>query len=73
MLPLDEVKHRNNSGTIQASNSFDFYERAYLMQGMTRCTKQVLSKQCMHANQLLPWIAQRRDMSYKWRGASTHI
>ena len=33
---------------------------------MTRCTKQILSKGCMHANQLLPWIAQRRGMSYKW-------
>ena len=29
MLPLDQVKHRSNSGTIQASNSIDFHERAY--------------------------------------------
>ena len=25
---------------------------------MTRCTKQVLSKGCMHANQLLPWLLE---------------
>ena len=29
MLPLDQIKHRSNSGTIQASNSFDFHEWAY--------------------------------------------
>ena len=41
---------------------------------ITRCTKHVLSKDVCHANQLLPWIAQRRGMSYKWGGgASTHI
>ena len=39
---------------------------------MTRCTKHVLSKGCMHANKLLPWIARRRDMSYKW-GVHQHI
>ena len=68
MLPLDQIKHRSNSGTIQASNSYDFHEWAYLMWTMTRCTKQVLSKGCLHANQLLPWIARRRVMWYKWRG-----
>ena len=47
MLPLDQVKHRNNSGTKHTSNSFDFHEWAYNMWGMTRCTKQVLSKECM--------------------------
>jgi hypothetical protein len=26
MLPLDHIKHRSNSGTIQASNSFDFHK-----------------------------------------------
>jgi hypothetical protein len=26
MLPLDHIKHGSNSGTIQASNSFDFHE-----------------------------------------------
>jgi hypothetical protein len=26
MLPLDQVKHRSYSGTIQALNSFDFHE-----------------------------------------------
>ena len=26
MLPLDHFKHTSNSGTIQASNSFDFHE-----------------------------------------------
>ena len=67
MLPLDQIKHRSNSGTIQASNLFDFHEWAYKTWGMTRCTKQVLSKECMHANQLLPWIARRRGMPYKWR------
>ena len=30
MLPLDHFKHTSNSGTIQASNSFDFHEWAYL-------------------------------------------
>ena len=39
---------------------------------MTRCTKQVLSKGYMHDNQLLPWIARRRGMSYKW-GVHQHI
>ena len=33
---------------------------------MSRCTKHVLSKDVCHANQLLPWIARRRGMSYKW-------
>ena len=32
---------------------------------MSRCTKHVLSKDVCHANQLLPWIARRRGMSYK--------
>ena len=43
------------------------------MWGMTRCTKQVLSKGCIHANQLLPWIARRRGMSYKWRCINTYL
>jgi hypothetical protein len=73
MLPLDQVKHRNNSGTIKASNSFDFYEWAYKTWGMTRCTNQVLSKGCMHVNQLLPWIARRRGMSYKWGSINTYL
>ena len=30
MLPLDHFKHTSNSCTIQASNSFDFHEWAYL-------------------------------------------
>ena len=29
MLPLDHFKHKINSGTIQASNLFDFHEWAY--------------------------------------------
>ena len=33
---------------------------------MPRCTKHVLSKDVCHANQLLPWIAQRGGMSYEW-------
>jgi hypothetical protein len=51
MLPLDQFKYRGNSGTIQASNSFDFHEWAYKTWGMTRCTKQVLSKDEWHVNQ----------------------
>jgi hypothetical protein len=47
MLPLDQVKHRSNSGTIQASNLFDFHEWAHRIWGMTRYTKHVLSKGCM--------------------------
>ena len=43
MLPLDHIKHRSNSGTIQASSSFSFHEWAYKHEGMTRCTKYVLS------------------------------
>ena len=39
---------------------------------MTRCTKHVLSKDVCHANQLLPWIARRRGMPYKW-GVHQHI
>ena len=39
---------------------------------MTRCTKHVLSKDVCHVNQLLPWIAWRRGMSYKW-GLHQHI
>ena len=39
---------------------------------MTRCTKHVLSKDICHANKLLPWIARRRGMSYKW-GVHQHI
>ena len=31
---------------------------------MTRYTKHVLSKECMHANQLLPWIARRRVLVF---------
>ena len=41
--------------------------------GMTRCTKQVLSKGCMHADQLLPSIARRRGMSYKWGCINTYL
>jgi hypothetical protein len=39
MPPLDHFKHRSNSGTIQASKSFDFHEWAWFIWGMTRCTK----------------------------------
>ena len=39
---------------------------------MSRCTKHVLSKNVYHANQLLPWIARRRAMSYKL-GVHQHI
>ena len=42
------------------------------MWNMSRCTKHVLSKYVCHANQLLPWIARRRGMSYKW-GVHQHI
>jgi hypothetical protein len=73
MLPLDQFKHRSNSGTIQASNSFYFHEWAYKTWGMTRYTKHILSKRCMHANQLLPWIAQRRGMSYNWGCINTYL
>ena len=47
MPSLDQIKHRSNSDTIQASNSFDFHEWAYKTWEMTRCTKQVLRKGCM--------------------------
>ena len=33
---------------------------------MSKCTNHVLSKDVCHANQILPWIARRRGMSYKW-------
>ena len=72
MLPLDQVKHRNNSGTIQASNSFVFHEWAYNMWGMTRCTKYVLSKWYMPVNQLLPWLL-KGEACHISGGASTHI
>ena len=39
---------------------------------MSRCTNHVLSKDVCHVNQLLPWIARRRGMSYKW-GVHQHI
>ena len=39
---------------------------------MSRCTNHVLIKNVCHANQLLPWIARRRGMSYKW-GVHQHI
>ena len=39
---------------------------------MIRCTKQVLSKERMHGNKLLPWIARRRGMPYKY-GVHQHI
>ena len=34
--------------------------------GMPKCTNQVHSNICMHANQLLPCLARRRGMSYMW-------
>ena len=40
---------------------------------MTRCTKHVLSKDVCHANQLLPWIARRRGMSYEWGCINTYL
>ena len=71
MLPLDHFKHRSNSGTIQASNSFDFYEWAYKTWGMTRCIKQVLSKGWMTYQPILPCFDRRRGMSYN--GVHQHI
>jgi hypothetical protein len=73
MLPLDHFKHRGNSGTIQASNSFDFHEWAYRTWGMTWCTKQVLSKGWMTCQPILPCFAWRRDMSYKWGCINTYL
>ena len=64
MLPLDYFKHTSNSGTIQASNSFDFHEWSYITWGMTRCTKQVLSNGWMTCDSTLPCFARRRGMSY---------
>ena len=64
MLPLDHFKHTSNSGTIQASNSFHCYEWASHMIGMTKCTKQVLSKRWMACQPTLPCFARRRGMSY---------
>ena len=39
---------------------------------MSRCTNHVLSKDVCHANQLLPWIARRRGMSYNWGCINTY-
>ena len=57
---------------MNESNKIEPLEGPKKINNVTRCTKHVLSKDVCHANQLLPWIAQRRGMSYKW-GASTHI
>ena len=35
---------------------------------MTRCTKHVLSKGCMHANQLLPWLLEGEACHISGRG-----
>ena len=72
ILPLDQVKHRSNSGTIQALNLFDFHEWAYKIWGMTRCTTHVLRKECMHANQLLPWLL-KREACHISGGVHQHI
>ena len=72
MLPLDQVKHRSNSGTIHALNSFDLHEWAYKTWGMTRCTKQVLSKECMHAKQFYLGLLEG-EACHISEGASTHI
>jgi hypothetical protein len=72
MLPLDHFKHTSNSGTIQASNSFDFHKWASDMMGLTRCTKQVLSNGWMTYQSTLPCFARKRGMPYNG-GASTHI
>ena len=73
MLPLDQNKHRSNSGTIQSSKSFIFREWAYSMWKMSRCTKHVLSKDVCHANQLLSWIARWRGMPYEWGCINTDL
>ena len=45
-----------------------FMNEPIQMWNMSRCTNHVLSKDVCHSNQLLPWIARRRGMSYKLGG-----
>ena len=71
MLPLDQIKHRSSSGSIQESNSFDFYEWAY--KEWLDALNKSLAKDVCHANQLLPWIAQRRGTPYKWGCINTYL
>jgi hypothetical protein len=72
VLPLDQVKHRSNSGIYKHKIHLIFMNEPKT-RGMTRCTKHVLNKGYMHANQLLPWIAWRRGMSYKWGCINTYL
>ena len=49
MLPLDHIKHRSNSGTTQASNSFDFHEWAYKHEEWLDALNMSLAKNVCHA------------------------
>ena len=53
-------------------NKIEPLEGPKKIENVTRCTKHVLGKDICHTNQLLPWIARRRFMSYKW-GVHQHI
>ena len=72
MLPLDKVKHRSNSGTIQASNSFDFHEWAYKHEEWLDALNKSLAKNICHAKQLYLALLEG-EACHISGGASTHI
>jgi hypothetical protein len=58
MLPLDQVKHRNNSVTIQASNSFLFMIEPMTCKDWLDALIMSLAKNVCHVKQLLPWLLE---------------
>ena len=72
MLPLDQVKHRGNSGTIQASNSFVFMNEHIRHEEWLDALNMSLAKDvCMSINFYLGLL--EGEACHISGDASTHI